>query len=162
MAGAIHLCPCCATHLRPPQQFFAMRCNACNAELLFLCEGGVSGLVMLPPAEGVVPYSHPAQRPGHFDGRALFEARRAAVVLAAQRTRAVWCGLFFLALGMLSAIVGVGAIGAGQVFDGPTERLEGAVLAFLLAVLGLPILGYTALYFQGRARLARESVRRWL
>jgi hypothetical protein len=162
MAGDVQLCPCCASHLRIPAELHVMRCNTCDAELVLIQRGGVSGLALLPGDENIVPYSHPMQRNHHFDGRELLDFRRALVLRAATRRQAVWAGLFFLTLGLLAGTIAVGLFGAGRFVQGSREQLEGAALALLCAMTGLPIFAYTALYFQGRARLVRESVRRWM
>jgi hypothetical protein len=162
MAGDVQLCPCCASHLRIPGELHVMRCNTCNAELVRIMQGGVRGLALLPGDEGVIPYSHPLQRSRHFDGRELLEFRRTLVLSAAARQQAVWGGLFFVTLGLLAGTVAVGLFGAGRFVEGSRDQLEGAALALLCAMTGLPIFAYTALYFQGRARLAQESVRRWM
>jgi hypothetical protein len=162
MAGDIQLCPCCASHLRVPEELHVMRCNTCDAELVRIVQGGVRGLAVLPHDEAVVPYSHPKQRSRHFDGRELFDFRRALVLQAAARRQAVWGGLFLVTLGLIAAAVAVGLFGAGRFVQGSHEQLEGAALALLCAMSGLPVFGYVALYFQGRAKLARESVRRWM
>jgi hypothetical protein len=160
MTGDIQLCPCCAAHLRVPDQLHVMRCNSCDAELVFIRQGGVRGLALLPDV--VTPYSDPKQRSRHLNGRELLEFRRGIVLQSAARSHALWSGMFFVTLGMLSSAVMLGLAGAGHVASGSREQVEVAALTFLCALTGLPILGYTALYFQGRARLARESVRRWM
>jgi hypothetical protein len=159
MTTDLQLCPCCAAHLRVPAQLHTMRCNTCDAELVALNEGGVRGLALIP---GVVPYSHPDQRARNFDGRELLNFRRGHLLQAANRSEARWGGMFFLTLGLLGGafLVGIGA--ARGAIDGDRETLEACALALLCAITAVPILAYTALYFQGRARLVRESVRRWM
>jgi hypothetical protein len=159
MTTDLQLCPCCAAHLRVPAQLHVMRCNNCDAELVALNEGGVRGLALLPD---VIPYSHPDQRPQNFDGRTVLNVRRDGVLQAAARSEARWGGMFFVTLGLLAGTVVLGVLGAGGVANGPRDKIEVSAMAFLCSLTGLPILAYVALYFQGRARLARESVRRWM
>lgn len=159
MTTDLQLCPCCAAHLRVPQQLHTMRCNTCDAELVYVDQGGVRGLAMLPD---IAPYSHPEQRPRNFDGRDLLAHRRGRVLEAANRSEARWSGMFFLTLGLIAGAFMIGLTGAQGVADGARDNLEVSALAMLCAMTAVPILGYTALYFQGRARLVRESVHRWM
>jgi hypothetical protein len=159
MADDLHLCPCCAAHLRVDVRLHVMRCDNCDAELVFLRQGGVRGLAMLPPFEGIIPYSHPAQRQGHFDGREYLSFRRALVSIEAERARRFWSRLFFGAVALLTAMVVGGVAGVDLLLQGPRERAEDGALLFLTAISTLPILAYVALYFQGRARLAHETMK---
>ena len=161
MAIDLHLCPCCAAHLRVDSRLHTMRCNNCEAELVYLNEGGVRGLAFVPPFEGVVPYSHPAQRHGHFDGHAFLAYRRALVTMEAQRQYRFWSRLFFVSVALLMGVFVAGMAGVDQLVKGPTENVENAAFMFLAAITTLPIFAYVALYFQGRARLLRENAERW-
>lgn len=161
MAADLHLCPCCAAHLRVDARLHTMRCDNCDAELVYLNEGGVRGLAFVPPFEGIVPYSHPAQRHGHFDGHAFLEYRRALVTLDAERKQRFWSRLFFGTVALLMAVFVTGLAGVDQLVQGPKENVENAALMFLTAITTLPIFAYVALYFQGRARLVREHAARW-
>lgn len=161
MSPDLHLCPCCAIHLRVPEQLHVMRCDNCDAELVFLREGGVRGLALLPALETPVPYSDPRRRPSHIDGRELLESRRATVLLAAERKRRFWSALFFGCMTLLGATVVAGLAGADTLLHGSKERLETSVLAFVGAVVTLPVLAYVALYLHGRAKLIAESASRW-
>ena len=165
MMPELQLCPCCAAHLRVPPQLHVMRCNNCDAELVFISEGGVRGLAYLPDVSGIVPYSDPAQRGrtihGHFDGRELLDFRRGIVLADAARKQRFWGGLFFGSMILLLIAAFTGIFGAEFVAHGPKENVEASALAFLAAFLSLPLIAYMALYFHGRARLARESVHRW-
>jgi hypothetical protein len=164
MHTKLHLCPCCAAHLQIPPRLNAMRCDYCDAELVFISEGGTRGLAMLPNVEHIVPYSDPRQcasgRP--FDGRVLLESRRGAVLQHAERRFQFWAGATRICLLLLAVAGGAGYAGARAMFSGDRETLELAALVALLAMLSMPLLGYIALHFQGRAQLVRESVSRWL
>ncbi len=161
MAPDLHLCPCCAVHLRVPEQLHVMRCDNCGAELVFLYQGGVRGLALLPALEAPVPYSDPRRRPHNIDGRDLLESRRTVVLQAAENKRRFWSALFFGCMTLLGATVVAGLVGADTLLHGSQKQLETAVLAFVGAVFTLPVLAYVALYFHGRAKLVAESVRRW-
>lgn len=162
MAADLHLCPCCATHLRVPDRLHVMRCDNCDADLVFLQEGGVRGLALLPALETPVPYSDPRRRVhANLDGRGLLESRRAAVLLAAERKRRFWSMLFFGSVALLGLTVFTGLRGADTLLHGSKERLETSVLLFMGAVVTLPMLAYITLYFHGRVKLVAESVRRW-
>ena len=160
MSAELHLCPSCACHLRLPARLTAMRCNSCNAELVLIDEGGVRGLAMLPTSHGVIPYSHPGQR-GSFNGRALLTERRAAVMALAKRRQFFWAALFFGSVVLLAAILGWGVLAGRGISSESHAEVEHAAFAFLMAMITLPILGFTALYFQGRARLMGEEATRW-
>jgi len=161
MAADLHLCPCCASHLRVPEQLHVMRCDNCDAELVFLHQGGVRGLALLPALETPIPYSDPRQRPHNIDGHALQESRRAVVLQAAENKRRFWSALFFGCITLLDATVLAGLGGADTLLHGSKEQLETAVLAFVGAAFTLPLLAYVTLYFHGRAKLVAESVERW-
>jgi hypothetical protein len=161
MAADLHLCPCCASHLRVPEQLHVMRCDNCGAELVFLHQGGVRGLALLPALETPVPYSDPRRRVHNIDGHALLESRRAVVLQAAERKRRFWSAMFFACMALLGLTVFTGLGGADTLLHGSKERLETSVLLFMGAVVTLPVLAYVALYFHGRAKLVAESVRRW-
>jgi hypothetical protein len=159
MAADLHLCPCCAAHLCVPDGLTAMRCNNCDAELLYIESGGVRGLALLP-AIGNVPYSVPQQRArSRFDGSELLHLRRSLLLSAARRRRVLWNTVFFFSVASLFAAFVVGYIGAQELMH--PEASDAAVLALFAAILGTPILAYVALYFQGRARLAQEEARKW-
>ncbi|MCA8918007.1 MAG: hypothetical protein KDB32_02930 [Planctomycetes bacterium] len=160
----LHLCPCCAAHLRVPQSLNAMRCNNCDAELLMLNEGGVRGLALLPNVDHIVPYSDPRQRTDHvaFDARELLESRRLLILEDAQRKHSRWVGLFFGCLILLIGTATAGAIGANTVLHGDAANIQAGAAFFLLALTFAPLIAYTAVYFHGRAQLVRASVRRWL
>ena len=161
MAADLHLCPCCAAHLRVDSRLHTMRCNNCEAELVFINEGGVRGLAFVPPYNGVIPYSHPAQRHGHFDGRAFLDFRRELVMLDARRRQRTWSRLFFGSAVLLATVFVAGMASVDQLVHGPKENVEAAASVFLTAVATLPIFAYVSLYFQGRARLVRENAERW-
>ena len=161
MAADLHLCPCCAAHLRVDARLHTMRCNNCEAELVYINDGGVRGLAFVPPFEGVVPYSHPMQRQGHFDGRAFLDYRRALVTLDAERKQRFWARMFFVTVAILMAVVVAGIASVDQLVQGPKENVESAAFVFLTTIVTLPIFAYTALYFQGRARLVGEHANRW-
>lgn len=161
MAPDLHLCPCCASHLRVPDRLHVMRCDHCDAELVFIREGGVRGLALLPALETPVPYSDPRRRPHNIDGHDLLESRRAVVLQAAERKRRFWSALFFGSVALLGTTVLAGLGGADTLLHGSQKQLETAVLAFVGAVFTLPLLAYVTLYFHGRAKLVAESVRRW-
>lgn len=161
MAVDLHLCPCCASHLRVDTRLHVMRCNNCEAELVFVNAGGVRGLAFVPPYDGVVPYSHPLQRQGQFDGQSFLEYRRALVTLDAERRQRFWSRMFFATVAILVAVVVAGMASVDQLVQGPKEHVETAAFAFLTAIATLPVVAYVALYFQGRARLVREQSARW-
>jgi hypothetical protein len=137
-----------------------MRCNNCDAELVYIEDGGVRGLAYLPDISGIVPYSDPAQRGrvihGNFDGRELLEFRRGILLRQAAMVERFWGGLFFGSLVMVVIAAMIGIFGAEFVAHGPHASAEVSALAFLGAIVSLPLIAY-----HGRARLARESVRRW-
>ncbi len=164
MSPDLHLCPCCAAHLRVPPELHVMRCDNCSAELAFIVSGGVSGLALLPPI-GDVPYSTPAQRGARtqqpFDAGALLATRRDLRLRSALRSHARWSGIFLLCMAAVVSVFAVGVGGGRELFTGSREHQELAVLAMLGAMLTLPIIAYVALYFQGRSRLALEQARRW-
>lgn len=157
MTHTNHLCPCCASHLRVPADLQWMRCNHCDAELVTISEGGVTGLALLPKLP--TPYSHPGQRAASMvDGPELLYWRSRYIVQTAQRKRAFWRGLQLLAIGaalvcILLTVAGVRGLAAARNHE--VERF--AVLA-LGGMCALPLLGYMVAYFQGRARLVHEQM----
>lgn len=163
MNSTAHLCPRCAAHLRVPPQLDVMCCDYCDAELVFIADGGVRGLAVLPNVDHVVPYSDPRQHPSgrSFDARELLENRRTAVLLDARRRHSFWSGLFWGCLLVLLSTGFVGAVAVHTLFSGAREAIELSALAALMAMVLLPVLGYVAVFFQGRARLACVSVSRW-
>lgn len=164
MSPGLHLCPCCAAHLRVPPELHVMRCDNCSAELALIVSGGVSGLALLPPV-GEVPYSTPAQRGTRthvaFDTGALLADRREQRLRRALQSHARWSGVFVLCMAAVVSVFAVGIGGGRELFTGAREHQELAALALLGAMLTLPIAAYVALYFQGRARLALEQARKW-
>lgn len=164
MRADILLCPCCASHLRPPAGLQLMRCNQCDAELASVQGGGVRGLALLP-AVGDVPYSTPQQRARiareSVDTAALVADRRSLMLLSATRRLLRWTMLFRATAGLAAAVLTVGATAMYALINRPDTNLENATLAVLGAIVVLPLLGYTALFFQSRAALARAEVIKW-
>lgn len=163
MFNELHLCPCCAAHLRVPAQLQAMRCNQCDGELVFINQGGVRGLALLPNVDHVVPYSDPRQRVSGepFDGRRLLEERREVLLRDAFVRHAKWAGLFRSVLVLLLAAGGATAMGMNQVLNGPRESIEVAAMMFLGGMVMIPLLAFVALHFQGRASMCAEQIKRW-
>ncbi len=165
MTAQTHLCPCCAAHLRIPAALHAMRCDNCDAELVYVAEGGVRGLALLPSLAATVPYSDPA-RPVHgrsFDGSELLYLRREVLLKGAERSFRLWSSVLTVIVMLMVGAMGVCALGMyGVVENRGRDETELAATAFLVAVMALPVLGYVALYFQARARLVRERIRRSL
>ncbi len=165
MHGDLQLCPCCAAHLRVPAALHVMRCKNCDAELTLIDSGGVRGLALLPPIGGDVPYSTPEQRAGRnrlpFDGSELLFHRRRLLHTRASRRHAAWSSVFLLSVCAfaLTCVVGIG--GGRDLLGEHGGRHELSALALLGAMMALPVLGYFALYLQGRARLALEDARKW-
>ena len=158
------LCPCCAAHLHVPEGLHVMRCNTCDAELTLVASGGVRGLVLLPPVQTRAPYAPGGIAPRThepFNGSELVFLRRRMLQAGAVRRYRIWRGVFLATVAALTATLLVGFIGANELFGDPRAHNETAALAFLGAFLSLPILGYIALYMQGRARLAVEEARKW-
>ena len=166
MMNPLHLCPCCAAHLRVPAELHVLRCNSCDADLVWLNQGGVRGLALVPPPVSAPPYSNPDQwarranaRP--FDAQRFVTLRRTEALVALGRKRAMWAGLFWLCAIAFAVVAGCGMGGFAGVLQDRGGDTQGAVLAMLVAVMVLPLLSYVALYFQGRARLLAESMKRY-
>lgn len=166
MTNNVHLCPCCAAHLRVPADLHVMRCNTCDADLVWLDRGGVRGLALVPAPVTQPPYTDPQQwqrrsnaRP--FDGAAFVDLRRAEALRALSRQRVAWaiafwhCALFFV------VTAGLGLGGFASLLRSHGRDADASVMAMLLAVMILPLLSYVALYFQGRARLLAERMQRY-
>ncbi|MBX3461085.1 MAG: hypothetical protein KF696_14155 [Planctomycetes bacterium] len=164
MRADILLCPCCASHLRPPAGLQLMRCNQCDAELASVQGGGVRGLALLP-AVGDVPYSTPQQRARisrePVDTSALVADRRSLMLQTATRRLIRWTTLFRVTAGLAAAVTTVGATGMYALVNRPDTNLENATLAVLGAIVVLPLLGYTAMFLQSRAALARADAAKW-
>lgn len=162
----LHLCPCCAAHLRVPSELHVLRCNSCDADLVWINRGGVRGLALVPTPVNPPPYTDPAQwarraavRP--FDAQGFVDLRRTQALAALGRKRVFWAGMFWLCALAFAAVAGCGLGGfAGLLHDKGRDTQTG-VLVMLVAVMVLPLLSYVALYFQGRARLLAESMKRY-
>ena len=140
-----------------------MRCNNCEAELLFVDRGGVRGLALIPRADGPVPYSIPSQvsePKRHFDAEELIARRGREVLGELRRARRAWRTAFSVtAAGAMVSITGMlctlfaAAESAGRHADW--------IPGLFLAATGLaPILFFVALYFHQRMQLAGEKIRR--
>ena len=164
MNADLHLCPCCAAHLRIPERLHAMRCNYCDAELVFVDQGGVRGLAMLPNVDHIIPYSDPRQRATGqpFDGRELLLSRRLAVLQDAQRRFRFWHSWTLVSFMLMAVSVCAGMVGANALCTGDKENLQTLALVVLLSMVCVPLLGYVTAFLHGRAQLVRESVSRWL
>jgi hypothetical protein len=134
-----------------------MRCDHCDAELVAISEGGVTGLALLPKLP--TPYSHPGQRAASMvDGPELLYWRSRYIVQTAQRKRAFWRGLQLLAIGAAVVCVLVtwsGVRGLAAARDADVERFA---ICALGGICSLPLLAYLIAYFQGRARLVHEQM----
>lgn len=165
MTTNVHLCPCCAAHLRVPVELHVMRCNSCDADLVWISNGGVRGLALIPTPETAPPYSDPAQwhrraNTRALDGRQLVDTRKQQALHALGVKRAIWAGLFWSCVVLFVGAIGCGLGGFAGLLRGG-KHVEGPALAMLLAVMILPLLSYVALYFQGRVRLLADRMRRY-
>lgn len=164
MRADILLCPCCASHLRPPPELRLMRCDHCRADLAMIHEGGVAGLAIVP-AIGDVPYSTPEQRtrPAHqpVNTAELLSGRRMCRLAAARRRLTRWTTLSWITVTLGAAIVSLGATGMYALVHRTDTNIENATLAVLAAMIALPVLVYVALFFQSRGALARAEVVKW-
>lgn len=164
MRADILLCPCCASHLRPPPELRLMRCDHCRADLAMIHEGGVTGLAIVP-AVGDVPYSTPAQRDravaDPMDVRALVADRRVIRHVAALHRLARWSLVLWATVGVTALAATAGATGFYALLNRNEAHLENATLAVLGAIIVVPMLAYVALFCQGRLQLARAEVMKW-
>lgn len=166
MMNNVHLCPCCAAHLRVPAELHIMRCNACDADLVWLDRGGVRGLALVPPPVEQPPYTDPVQwqrrsaaKP--LDAPLFVNQRREAALAALGRRRAFWAAAFWFCAILFVAAAGSGLGGFASLLRHPGRDAEAPVIVMLLAVVTSPLLSYVALYFHGRARLLAENMRRY-
>ncbi|MBE7490421.1 MAG: hypothetical protein HS108_01455 [Planctomycetes bacterium] len=166
MPDAPLLCPCCAAHLYVPAELHAMRCNFCDAELVRVDRGGVCGLALVPPPVTAPPYCDPAQWQRRqaaraFDGALYVQFRRNEALAVLGRRRAGWAAAFWACVLLLAAAAALGLGGLAGLLRPRAEVTEPAVSLVLAAFVTLPLAGYVALYFQGRARLLAETMRRY-
>lgn len=166
MTTDVHLCPCCAAHLRVPAELHVLRCNTCDAGLVWVNRGGVRGLALVPAPAESPPYSDPVQwarraaaRP--FDAQGFLHDRRTQALATLGRKRVFWAGLFWTCAIAFAVVAGCGMGGFAGMMQNRGRNADTGVLVMLVAVMVLPLLSYVALYFQGRARLLAESMKRY-
>jgi len=151
--------------LRVPVELHVMRCNSCDADLVWVSNGGVRGLALIPAPETAPPYTDPAQwrrraNAHPLDGGQLVAVRKQQALQVLAIKRAFWAGLFWSCVLLFVGAIGCGLGGFAGLLRGG-KQVEGPASAMLLAVMILPLLSYVALYFQGRVRLLAERMRRY-
>jgi hypothetical protein len=159
----VHLCPCCAAHLHVPAELHAMRCNSCDSQLVFVERGGVRGLALVPEVGREVPYSVPSQRKPHskINGASLVAERRGEVLARARSMARYWHSVFMICVVSALIMPFVVAYASWDLLSGRSANPTTEMAWLLCGMLLFPILSYVALYFQGRASLAADKVRRW-
>jgi hypothetical protein len=149
MAQHAHLCPSCAAHLEIHDGFVSVCCDNCNASLVLVSRGGVSGLLLLPTDERV-PYSDPRVVSRLLDGVELARESWRGVLFRKLRKRSGFAFAFtiFASLTGFSGLASLAAL--HEVAFADRNTIEGATSMFLGGLSAVPVFGFVASFFWDR------------